>query len=66
MEVPEYLTIIGIAIGMTLGALGLFVGIMLRARGVYHASWTDALDQQLQDGQDDFQWPKKKDIQFLR
>jgi hypothetical protein len=58
MEVPEYLTLVGIAIAMTFGAIGLFVGIMLRARV---ASWTDAspgLEQQLQDGQDNFQWPK--------
>jgi hypothetical protein len=37
MEVPQYLTIITIAIGMTFGALGLFMVIMIRYRGPYRA-----------------------------
>jgi O-methyltransferase domain len=48
---------------MTFGALELFMVIMIRYRGPYRAGWTDApLEQQLLDGQDDFQWPKGKGI----
>jgi hypothetical protein len=57
METSEYLTIVAIAVSMVLSALGLFFGIMLRAKGPYRTGWTDVpIEQQLQDGE--FRWPK--------
>jgi hypothetical protein len=41
---------------MVLSVLGLFFGIMLRAKGPYRTEWTDVpIEQQLQDGE--FRWP---------
>ena len=52
METSEYLTIVAIAVSMVLSALGLFFGIMLRAKGPYRTGWTDVpIEQQLQDGE---------------
>jgi len=55
MEGTGSVTIIAIAVSMVIGALVLFIRIMMRYRGPYRAGWTDApLEQELQDG--DFQW----------
>jgi hypothetical protein len=63
METSEYLTIVAIAVSMVLSALGLFFGIMLRAKGPYRTGWTNApLEQQLLDGQE---WQKEKSIRFM-
>jgi hypothetical protein len=51
METSEYLTIVAIAVSMVLSVLGLFFGIMIRAKGPYRTEWTDVpIEQQLQDG----------------
>jgi len=42
MEVSGYVTIIAIAVSMVIGAVVLFIRIMMRYRGPYRAGWTDA------------------------